>query len=48
VLLGTAAVVVGTVLGRRLLERLSERIFRKAVSVLLLALAALLILQLNP
>jgi hypothetical protein len=45
-LAGTVAVLIGTLLGRSLLERLSERRFRRAISVLLLVLAALLIAQL--
>jgi uncharacterized membrane protein YfcA len=40
-------VVIGTMAGRRLLDYLSERTFRRAVSVLLIALAALLLVQLQ-
>lgn len=47
VVIGTAAVVVGTLAGRRLLERLSEPSFRRAVSILLLGLSVLLLAQLS-
>jgi uncharacterized membrane protein YfcA len=43
IVLATAGVLTGTVLGTRLLVSVSERVFRKAVAVLLLALAAWLL-----
>jgi len=46
-LLGTAGVLVGTVLGQRVLTRIPEKLFRGIVSIIILALGCALLIRPN-
>lgn len=45
--LGTAGVILGTVVGQRVLNRIPEKLFRRAISIIILALGVALIVHPN-
>lgn len=46
--IGTVGVVAGTVAGQRVLTKIPEKIFRRIVSIIILALGVALVIHPNP